>query len=95
MPTPAHDIAHLCSLARLKLDQREQLSVERDLNRIIHMVDAIAAVATDAVDPLAHPLDANARLRHDRVTERVDRDALQRGAPATRDGLYLVPRVIE
>jgi aspartyl-tRNA(Asn)/glutamyl-tRNA(Gln) amidotransferase subunit C len=95
MPTSAHDIARLCSLARLALDAREQRSVEADLDRIIDMVSAIAAVDTDDVEPLAHPLDANARLREDRVTETVDRDALQRGAPATRDGLYLVPRVIE
>ena len=95
MATSAHDIARLCSLARLALDAGELRSVEADLDRIITMVDAIAAVNTADVEPLAHPLDANARLRDDRVTETVDREALQRGAPATRDGLYLVPRVID
>jgi len=35
------------------------------------------------------------RLREDAVTEIVDREALQRPAPAVQDGLYLVPRVIE
>jgi aspartyl-tRNA(Asn)/glutamyl-tRNA(Gln) amidotransferase subunit C len=29
------------------------------------------------------------------VSETVDREANQRSAPAVRDGLYLVPRVIE
>jgi len=95
MAIPAHDIARLCSLARLALDARERNSVEADLDRIIAMVDAIAAVDTDDVEPLAHPLDASARLRDDRVTETIDRDTLQRSAPATRDGLYLVPRVVE
>jgi len=34
-------------------------------------------------------------LRPDRVTEAVDRDRFQQAAPEVRDGLYLVPRVVE
>ena len=45
--------------------------------------------------PLAHPLDARQRLRSDEVTEVVDRELLQQGAPAIEDGLYLVPRVVQ
>ena len=50
---------------------------------------------TDGVEPLAHPIESDQRLRPDTVSETVDRDHYQRGAPATRDGLYLVPRVVE
>jgi aspartyl-tRNA(Asn)/glutamyl-tRNA(Gln) amidotransferase subunit C len=95
MPASQHDIARLRTLARLALDAREQRDAETDLERIIGMIDAMTAVDTTDVEPLAHPLDADARLRADSVTEVVDRDLLQRGAPATRDGLYLVPRVVE
>jgi aspartyl-tRNA(Asn)/glutamyl-tRNA(Gln) amidotransferase subunit C len=35
------------------------------------------------------------RLRADRVTESIDRQANQVSAPHTANGLYLVPRVIE
>ena len=59
------------------------------------MVDHMATVDTDGIEPLAHPLDATQRLRPDTVTALVDRDKFQRGAPATEAGLYLVPRVIE
>jgi aspartyl-tRNA(Asn)/glutamyl-tRNA(Gln) amidotransferase subunit C len=89
------DIEKLCSLARLALDPQQLARVQQDLERIIGMIDAIRSVATAAIEPLAHPLDAIARLRPDEVTERVDRELLQRCAPAIRDGLYLVPRVIE
>jgi aspartyl-tRNA(Asn)/glutamyl-tRNA(Gln) amidotransferase subunit C len=34
-------------------------------------------------------------LRPDEVTETVDRERFQALAPATRDGFYLVPRVVE
>ena len=89
------DIRHLSNLAKLKLTEREAQAVAGDLARIIAMVDQMQAIDTEGVIPLAHPLDGQARLRPDEVTETVDRDLYQRGAPATRDGLYLVPRVVE
>ena len=95
MTIRGQDIEKLCSLARLALDENEQAHLQRDLDRIVAMLDAIGSVTTDDLEPLAHPLDATARLRADAVTEEVDRDTLQQSAPATRNGLYLVPRVID
>ncbi len=89
------DIRHLSDLAKLELSDAETLAVERDLSRIIDMVDQMQSMDTEGVKPLAHPLDSHARLREDRVTEEVDRSRYQAGAPDTEQGLYLVPRVVE
>jgi aspartyl-tRNA(Asn)/glutamyl-tRNA(Gln) amidotransferase subunit C len=89
------DIRHLSALAQLQLSDAEAEAVTRDLARIIDMVDQMQAMDTEGVRPLAHPLDTAARLRPDEVTEKVDRDLYQAGAPETEDGLYLVPRVVE
>ncbi len=89
------DIRHLTALAQLKLSEVEAEAVAGDLARIIDMVDQMQAMDTEGVRPLAHPLDTAARLRPDEVTEIVDRDLYQAGAPETEDGLYLVPRVVE
>ena len=89
------DIRHLSRLAKLKLTEAEERTVAGDLARIIAMVDEMRAIDTEGVVPLAHPLDSQARLRPDVVSESVDRTLYQRGAPATEDGLYLVPRVVE
>ncbi|HEX7034385.1 MAG TPA: Asp-tRNA(Asn)/Glu-tRNA(Gln) amidotransferase subunit GatC [Pseudomonadales bacterium] len=89
------DIQHLSRLAQLALADDEERAVRGDLERIIAMVDQMQAVDTEGVEPLAHPLDAVARLRPDEVTERVDREHFQALAPAVQDGLYLVPRVVE
>lgn len=88
------DINHLARLAALRLDGDERLGVERDLQRIIALVDEMQAVDTEGVDPLAHPLDATQRLRADEATELIDRERYQAGAPEARDGLYLVPSVL-
>lgn len=89
------DITHLANLSQLELSVAEQEAVQSDLQRIIRMVDQMRMTNTDGVRPLAHPLDAIARLRPDEITEIVDRERFQIGAPATVDGLYLVPRVVE
>ena len=95
MTIARQDIEKLCGLARLALDPHQLAHVQQDLEQIIGMIDTISSVATTTIEPLAHPLDAVARLRTDEVTEHVDRDLLQQSAPAIRNGLYLVPRVIE
>ena len=89
------DIDRLCVLARLALADDERRNARDDLARIIDMIDMLANVPTESVEPLAHPLDATQRMRADAVTETVDRAAFQKVAPAVRDGLYLVPRVVQ
>jgi aspartyl-tRNA(Asn)/glutamyl-tRNA(Gln) amidotransferase subunit C len=89
------DIQHLANLAQLELSQQEISVVGEDLQRIMIMVDQMQAIDTSNVEPLAHPLDARQRLRPDQITETIERDLYQQGAPATADGLYLVPRVVE
>ena len=89
------DIDKLCVLARLAIDPDERRQAQRDLEGIIAMIDALAAVPTESIAPLAHPLDATQRLRPDEVTEQDERDAFQQLTPSVRDGLYLVPRVVE
>ena len=62
---------------------------------ILALIDQMQSVDTDAVAPLAHPLDMTQRLREDDVTESNRRDELQQLAPEVEEGLYLVPKVIE
>jgi aspartyl-tRNA(Asn)/glutamyl-tRNA(Gln) amidotransferase subunit C len=89
------DIEKVAVLARIRLDDEQIPALENDLSNILSLVDQLSAANTDNVEPLAHPLDAVQRLRSDEVTESNQREAFQAIAPATENGLYLVPRVIE
>ena len=88
-------IDRLMRLEALSLDAQQRSALSADLQRIIDLIDAMQSANTDGVAPLVHPLDGCQPLRRDEVTEVVDRERYQRGAPAVRDGLYLVPRVVE
>jgi aspartyl-tRNA(Asn)/glutamyl-tRNA(Gln) amidotransferase subunit C len=89
------DIEKVAVLARIKVDDKQVAALESDLGNILDLVDQLGAADTNDVAPMAHPLDAVQRLRADEVTETDQRAAFQAIAPATEDGLYLVPKVIE
>ena len=85
-------IAHL---ARLALEPDEIGRYRGDLERILALVETLSAVETDGVEPMAHPLDLEQRLRSDTVTEEDQHALFQSLAPDVRDRLYVVPKVIE
>lgn len=89
------DIEKVAVLARIRVDDEQISALEQDLGNILDLVDQLSAADTDSVEPMAHPLNAVQRLRPDDVTESNQRESFQAIAPATENGLYLVPRVIE
>jgi len=95
MSFESRDIDRLCELARLEIGADESADLAAKLTNIVEMVGQLAAVPTDGVEPMAHPLDRPQRLREDVVTETDMRELYQRNAPAVERGLYLVPKVIE
>jgi len=89
------DIEKIAELARIRISGDEIGQVTRRIAEILQMVDQLQAADTSGVTPMANPLDAHQLLRPDEVTEPDRRDSFQAIAPATENGLYLVPRVIE
>ncbi len=89
------EIARIAHLARLEVGDETAARTAEELTNILDFVARMNAVDTSDVTPMAHPLDANQRLREDRITETDQRREFQAGAPAVENGLYLVPKVIE
>ena len=92
-------VRRIARLARLDVAPAEVQPVLERLNRILGLIEEMRAVDTAGIEPMAHPLDAHLpegqRLRADRAGESDRREDYQEVAPATQDGLYLVPKVIE
>jgi aspartyl-tRNA(Asn)/glutamyl-tRNA(Gln) amidotransferase subunit C len=90
-----NDVEKIAHLARLQINDTDVIEVGQRISNILEMIDQMQNVDTSEVRPMAHPFDSVQRLRADQVTEKNQRDYLQKIAPATQDGLYLVPLVIE
>lgn len=94
------DVKRIANLSRLELTDDQAGQTLEKLNGIFALVEQMRAVDTTGVEPLSHPIAAiepalALRLRDDAVTESNRREDYQQPAPATQDGLYLVPKVIE
>jgi aspartyl-tRNA(Asn)/glutamyl-tRNA(Gln) amidotransferase subunit C len=88
-------IAKIAELARLELPAAAAAALQQELNGILAMVDRMQAVDTRASSPcptLSRRCSGCAKTkRASRTCARSTRHA----APATEDGFYLVPKVIE
>lgn len=89
------DVENAAHLARIAIEDENIEEYTQDLANILALVDQMQAVNTDDIEPMAHPTEAVQRLRPDQVTEENRREHFQQIAPATENGLYLVPKVIE
>lgn len=99
MSLTSTDIARIANLARLELAPAESERLQSQMNDFFSVVEAMRAVDTQGITPLAHPVvalsDFALRLRDDTVSEPNQRAANQKSAPAVEHGLFLVPKVIE
>lgn len=94
------DVKRLSTLAQLAITEDQAERTLDKLNGIFALVEQMRAVDTTGIEPLNHPIaallpDLSLRLRLDEVSESDRRADYQKVAPATQDGLYLVPKVIE
>ena len=93
------EVHRLAKLSRLHVDAPEVDQFRAQLGGIFGLIDALQSVDTKGVAPLSHPLDVirpmTQRLRDDTPTETNQREANMANAPASENGLFLVPKVIE
>ena len=88
-------VKNVAELAQLELGAKEMKRLMVGMQKIVDLAEQMQSVDTKGIEPVSNPLDATQQLRRDEVTEKNERDLFQSIAPETRDGLYLVPKVIE
>ena len=95
MSLSIQDVKRVAHLARIAVTEAEAEEVLGKLTGIFKLIEDMRAVDTTGIAPMSHAADVTLALRDDKVTETDQREAYQSVAPATADGLYLVPKVIE
>jgi aspartyl-tRNA(Asn)/glutamyl-tRNA(Gln) amidotransferase subunit C len=95
MSLTIQDVKRVAHLARIAVTEDEAADVLRKLTGIFALIEDMRKVDTTGIEPMSHAADVSLTLREDVVTETDHRDQYQSVAPATADGLYLVPKVIE
>tara|TARA_A100001011_G_scaffold67394_1_gene68606 strand:- start:9621 stop:9908 length:288 start_codon:yes stop_codon:yes gene_type:complete len=88
-------VENIAELTQLEIAQEELSVIGDKMSEVLALVEEMQAVDTSGIEPVSNPLDVTQTLRPDIVTSEDNREIYQSFAPETRNGLYLVPKVID
>lgn len=89
------DVAHIAHLARLHLTPEETATLQLQLGRILDYVNQLREVDVRDVEPTSHAWPVRNVFRADEVRPGLDREDALANAPSIRDGLFIVPKILE
>lgn len=89
------DVVYVARLARLNLTPEEIAVFEGQLKQVLAYMDQLRALDVAGVEPTAHARPLANVFREDEPAPGLDRDAVLEQAPAARQGLFMLPRILE
>ena len=89
------DVAHIATLARIRLNEAELEPLAAELSQILSWVEQLGEVDTIGVPPMTSVAAMRLPMRDDIVTDGGRRDAILGNAPHQAKGFFAVPKVIE
>lgn len=89
------DINHLAALSRLALTEEEKAKFSAQLGDIVGYIEKLKEVDVDGVEPTAHATPIFNVLQPDVPRPGLAVEDALRNAPAQRDNMVVVPRVVE
>ena len=95
MDLTADTVRGIAQLARLRPGPSEEERLIEDLDAILEFFARLSEAEVEGIEPMAHPLEVDQRMREDEVTEPDRREDYQAIAPDAREGLYRVPAVLD
>ena len=88
-------VAHIATLARIRVAEAELELLANELSHILSWVEQLNEVDTTGVTPMASAAAASLPMREDAVTAGGCRDAILGNAPRAARGFFTVPKVVE
>ncbi len=89
------DVSYVAALARLKIDEKEKIALQSDMNEIVGYIDMLSELDVSKVQPTMHAINLKNVWREDICIKSDVKSAIIENAPANVDGeLIKVPQVI-
>ena len=95
MAVDAQTVRRIAHLARIAVAEDEIEHLRGELNAMLRFVEQLSEVDVEGVEPMTSVTPMAMKKRADVVTDGNNAEAVLKNAPATQDGYYLVPKVIE
>ena len=95
MPLDRAAVAHIATLARIKVPESELDAIAKELDGILHWVEQLKEVDTADVEPMTGAVRMALPRRQDEITDGNCRDKILANAPEVAHGFFVVPKVVE
>jgi aspartyl-tRNA(Asn)/glutamyl-tRNA(Gln) amidotransferase subunit C len=96
MSQPADlNIDHVAKLARLALTPGEKAEFARQLGDVLHHIEQLGKVDVSNVEPTAHAFPVSNVWAEDIAQPGLTVEAALKNAPAQRQNMFVVPKVVE
>jgi aspartyl-tRNA(Asn)/glutamyl-tRNA(Gln) amidotransferase subunit C len=95
MPVDAATVRRIAHLARIAVAEDEIASLQGELNAILAFVEQLAEVDVEGVEPMTSVTPMRMKQREDVVTDGGIAADIVANAPASEEGFFLVPKVVE
>lgn len=95
MSVDAATVRRIARLARIAVAEDEVEHLQGELNAMLAFVEQLSEVNVEGVEPMTSVTPMAMKMRTDEVTDGGNPEAVLANAPASDDGYYMVPKVIE
>jgi aspartyl-tRNA(Asn)/glutamyl-tRNA(Gln) amidotransferase subunit C len=95
MEVDDNTVRRIARLARIRIAPDEVAMLQGELSGILDWVKQLDEVDTANVEPMTRVVPIDLKMRPDEVTDGEMPAAVLDNAPATEDGFYVVPKIVE
>ena len=88
-------VRKIARLARVAVADDEVAHIKGELDAMLAFVQQLSEVDVTGVEPMTSVIPMAMKKRPDVVTDGGIADDILKNAPATQDGFFLVPKVVE
>lgn len=92
---PKIDVKYVAHLARMHLSDNEAEVFQEQLDHILAHVHQLSDLDVSGVEPTAHAIPVHNVFREDVVVDSLAHEQVMDNAPQSRQGLFVVPRILE
>jgi len=89
------DVKYVAHLARLNLTPEEEQTFGAQLSQVLGYIEKLKELDVSQVEPTAHAVPLLNVTRPDEPGPSLSNEDALRNAPATANGLFIVPKIVE
>jgi aspartyl-tRNA(Asn)/glutamyl-tRNA(Gln) amidotransferase subunit C len=89
------DVRYVAHLARLRLTEEEEEKLGRQLDQILDYIEKLKEADVSDIEPTAHAFPLVNVTRPDEACPSMPHEEAMQNAPATANGLFMVPKIVE